>query len=78
MGALWLVGGKRRAGKATSSVVLFFDKKIMLESHFKLGKSGSLSRYMTSTGGGRRRARFDDRYCSASFDRILSSDGSGP
>jgi len=37
MGACWLVGGKRRHGKATSSAVVFFEKKLALGSHMKVG-----------------------------------------
>ena len=33
MGARWLFGGMRRLGKATSSMVIFFDKRLALGSH---------------------------------------------
>jgi len=36
MGARWLLGGMRRLGKATSSVVVFFDRKLALGSHLKV------------------------------------------
>jgi len=36
MGARWLLGGMRRLGKATSSVVVFFDRKLALGSHLKM------------------------------------------
>ncbi|KAF8428807.1 hypothetical protein EV426DRAFT_586136 [Tirmania nivea] len=36
MGARWLLGGNRRLGKATSSVVVFFDRKLAVGSHLKL------------------------------------------
>jgi len=36
LGARWLLGGMRRLGKATSSVVVFFDRKLALGSHLKL------------------------------------------
>jgi len=37
MGARWLVGGSRRLGKATSSVVVFFEEVIRLGSQVRLG-----------------------------------------
>ena len=38
MGARWPVrGGRRRLGKATSSVVVFFEKVIRLGSQVRLG-----------------------------------------
>jgi len=37
MGARWLVGGRRRLGKATSSVVVFFEEVIRLGSQVRLG-----------------------------------------
>jgi len=37
MGARWLLGGMRRLGKATGSVVVFFDRKLALGSHLKMG-----------------------------------------
>jgi len=37
MGARWLVGGRRRLGKATSSVALFFEEVIRLGSQVRLG-----------------------------------------
>jgi len=36
MGARWLLGGMRRLGKATSSIVVFFDRKLALGSHLKV------------------------------------------
>jgi len=36
IGAHWLLGGMRRLGKATSSIVAFFDKKLALGSHLEL------------------------------------------
>jgi len=36
MGAPWLLGGMRRLGKATSSVVVYFDRKLALGSHLKV------------------------------------------
>jgi len=36
MGARWLLGGMRRLGKATSSVVVFFNRKLALGSHLKV------------------------------------------
>jgi len=36
MGALWLLGGMRRLGKATSSIVVFFDRKLALGSPLKV------------------------------------------
>jgi len=36
MGARWLLGGARRLGKTTSSVVIFFDKKLALGTHLKV------------------------------------------
>ena len=36
MGARWLLGGARRMGKTTSSVVIFFDKKLALGTHLKV------------------------------------------
>jgi len=36
MEARWLLGGLRRLDKATSSVVVFFDRKLALGSHLKL------------------------------------------
>jgi len=36
MGAHWLVGGKRRTGKATSSVVVILEKKLALGNHIEL------------------------------------------
>ncbi|KAF8436389.1 hypothetical protein BGX38DRAFT_93532 [Terfezia claveryi] len=36
MRARWLLGGNRRFGKATSSVVVFFNKKLAVESHLKM------------------------------------------
>jgi len=36
MGARWLLEGMRRFGKATSSVVVFFDRKLALGSHLKV------------------------------------------
>ncbi|KAF8424371.1 hypothetical protein EV426DRAFT_716989 [Tirmania nivea] len=36
MGARWLLGGNRRLGKATSSVVVFFDRKLAVGSHLKM------------------------------------------
>jgi len=37
MGASWLVGGRRRLGKAISSVVVFFEEVIRLGSQVRLG-----------------------------------------
>jgi len=37
MGARWLVGGRRGLGKATSSVVIFFEEVIRLGSEVRLG-----------------------------------------
>jgi len=40
MGARWLLGGAWRLLKVTSSVVIFFDKKLALGCHLKVkGKS---------------------------------------
>ena len=36
MGACWLLGGMRRLGKATSSVVVCFDRKVARGSHLKV------------------------------------------
>jgi len=36
MGAHWLLRGARRLGKTTSSVVIFFDKKLALGTHLKV------------------------------------------
>ncbi|KAF8418443.1 hypothetical protein EV426DRAFT_577613 [Tirmania nivea] len=36
MGARWLLGGNRRLGKATRSVVVFFDRKLAVGSHLKM------------------------------------------
>ncbi|KAF8415348.1 hypothetical protein EV426DRAFT_722150 [Tirmania nivea] len=36
MGARWLFGGNWRLGKATSSVVVFFDRKLAVGSHLKM------------------------------------------
>jgi len=36
MGARWLLGGMRRLGKATKSVVVFFDRNLALGSHLKV------------------------------------------
>jgi len=36
MGARWLLGGMWRLGKATSSMVVFFDRKLALVSHLKV------------------------------------------
>jgi len=36
MGARWLLGGMQRLGKATSSIVVFFDRKLALGSHLKV------------------------------------------
>ncbi|KAF8416587.1 hypothetical protein EV426DRAFT_721711 [Tirmania nivea] len=36
MGARWLLGGNWRLGKATSSVVVFFDRKLAVGSHLKM------------------------------------------
>ncbi|KAF8437313.1 hypothetical protein BGX38DRAFT_1283577 [Terfezia claveryi] len=36
MGARWLLGGNRRMGKATSSVVVFFHRKLAVGSHLKM------------------------------------------
>ncbi|KAF8418289.1 hypothetical protein EV426DRAFT_700489 [Tirmania nivea] len=36
MGARWLLGGNRRLGKATSSAVVFFDRKLAVGSHLKM------------------------------------------
>jgi len=36
MGARWLLGGMRRLGKATISVVVFFDRKLALGSHLRV------------------------------------------
>ncbi|KAF8419542.1 hypothetical protein EV426DRAFT_709757 [Tirmania nivea] len=36
MGARWLLGSNRRLGKATSSVVVFFDRKLAVGSHLKM------------------------------------------
>jgi len=36
MGARWLLGGMRRLGKATSSVVGVFDRKLELGSYLKV------------------------------------------
>ncbi|KAF8417881.1 hypothetical protein EV426DRAFT_621510 [Tirmania nivea] len=36
MGARWLLGGNRRLGKATSSVVVFFNRRLAVGSHLKL------------------------------------------
>jgi len=36
MGARWLLGGMRRLGKFTSSVVVFFDTKLALKSQLKV------------------------------------------
>jgi len=36
IGARWLLGCMQRLGKATSSVVVFFDRKLALGSHLKL------------------------------------------
>jgi len=36
MGASWLLGGIRRLGKATSSMVVFFDRTLALGSHVKV------------------------------------------
>jgi len=36
MGPLWLLGDIESVGKATSSVVVFFDKKLALGSHLKV------------------------------------------
>jgi len=54
MGARWLLGGMRRLGKATSSVVVFFDRKLALGSHLKVRDAGYRLKPMTSTeeGGG--------------------------
>jgi len=38
IGARWLVGGRRRLGKATSSVVVFFDEVIRLGGQERLGQ----------------------------------------
>jgi len=37
IGARWLVGGRRRLGKATSSVVLFFEEDIRLGGQVHFG-----------------------------------------
>jgi len=37
LGARWLLGGLRRLGKATSFVVVFFDRKLALGSDLKVG-----------------------------------------
>jgi len=39
MGARWLLG-MRRLGKATSSVVVLFDRKLALGSHLKVRDAG--------------------------------------
>ena len=36
MGARWLLGGNRRVGKATSSVVVFFNRTLAIGSHLKM------------------------------------------
>jgi len=36
MGAHWLLGGNRRVGKATSSVVVFFNKTLANGRHLKM------------------------------------------
>ncbi|KAF8428404.1 hypothetical protein BGX38DRAFT_425686 [Terfezia claveryi] len=36
LGARWLLGGNRRLGKATSSVVVFFDRKLAIGSHLRM------------------------------------------
>jgi len=36
MGARWLLGGNRRVGKATSSVVVFFNRTLAVGSHLKM------------------------------------------
>jgi len=33
MGARWLVGGRRRLGKATSSIVVFFEEEARSAGH---------------------------------------------
>jgi len=37
MGTRWIVGGRRRLGKATSSIVAFFEEVIRLGSQVRLG-----------------------------------------
>jgi len=36
MGARWLLGGNRRVGKATCSVVVSFNRTLAIESHLKM------------------------------------------
>ena len=36
IGARWLLGGTRRLGKVSSSVVVFCDRKLALGSHLKV------------------------------------------
>ena len=36
VGARWLLGGNRRIGKATSSVVVFFDSMLAVASYLKV------------------------------------------
>jgi len=36
MRARWLLGGMQRLGKSTSSIVVFFDRKLALRSHLKV------------------------------------------
>ena len=54
MGARWLLGGARRLGKTTSSVVIFFDKKLALGTHLKVKGDGTRSTLtiLTEEGGG--------------------------
>jgi len=52
MGARWLLGGMRRLGKATSSVVVFLDRKLALGSHLKVRDAGYRLKPTTSTEEG--------------------------
>jgi len=36
MGARWFFGGMWRLGKATSSLVVFYDRKLALRSHLEV------------------------------------------
>ena len=54
MGARWLLGGMRRLGKATSSVVVFFDRRLALGNHLKVrGRWLPIEAYDFDRGGRR-------------------------
>jgi len=55
----WLLGGARRLGKTTSSVVIFFDKKVALGTHWKVkGRLRLIEAYDFDRG--RRRVEVSD------------------